>query len=144
MLTTVRLVIPGDPQGKGRPNYSRKIRKMHTPKRTSQYEQLVEILYRQACGNEQFPKGVPLDMRIKAYFPIARSNSKKLQVQKLCGEVRPTVTPDWDNIGKIVCDALNGVAYYDDCQIVDAQVRKFYSDRPRVEITITKVKENQP
>ena len=43
---------------------------------------------------------------------------------------------DWDNIGKIVCDSLNGIAYHDDVQIVDAQVRKFYGETPRVVVTI--------
>ena len=54
----------------------------------------------------------------------------------MTGAIRPTVKPDWDNIGKIVADALNKIAYYDDAQIVDSQTRKFYSDRPRVEILI--------
>lgn len=44
--------------------------------------------------------------------------------------------PDFDNIGKIVCDSLNNIAYHDDAQIVDAQVRKFFSDDPRVVVTI--------
>jgi Holliday junction resolvase RusA-like endonuclease len=33
---------------------------------------------------------------------------------------------DWDNLGKSVCDAINGVVYVDDSQIVGATVRKFY------------------
>ena len=50
--------------------------------------------------------------------------------------IRPIVKCDWDNIGKIVCDALNGIAYHDDKQVVDGQVRKFYSEQPRVVVTI--------
>lgn len=38
-----------------------------------------------------------------------------------------------------VYDALNGVAWYDDNAIVDTQVRKFYSDTPRVEVFIRAV-----
>lgn len=37
---------------------------------------------------------------------------------------------------KLVYDALNGVAWHDDNAIVDTQVRKFYSDIPRVEVFI--------
>lgn len=33
-------------------------------------------------------------------------------------------TPDWDNLGKLVSDALNKVAYKDDAQIVSGTVRK--------------------
>ena len=50
--------------------------------------------------------------------------------------IRPMKKPDFDNIGKIVCDALNDIAYHDDAQIVDAQVRKFFSDDPKVVVTI--------
>lgn len=39
-----------------------------------------------------------------------------------------------DNCIKIIADALNKIAYHDDTQIVDCQVRKFYSDDPRVEV----------
>ena len=50
--------------------------------------------------------------------------------------IRPTKKVDSDNCIKIVADSLNKVAYYDDAQIVDCQFRKFYSDTPRVVITI--------
>lgn len=53
--------------------------------------------------------------------------------------IRPTRKPDFDNIGKIICDALNGIAYRDDAQIVDALVRKFYSDTPRVIVEISDI-----
>ena len=35
---------------------------------------------------------------------------------------------DWDNLGKLVSDALNGVAYIDDSQIQGCVVRKHYPD----------------
>lgn len=50
--------------------------------------------------------------------------------------IRPTVKPDLDNVAKLIYDALNGVAWHDDNAIVDTQVRKFYSDNPRVDVTI--------
>ena len=55
--------------------------------------------------------------------------------------IRPIKKPDWDNIGKVVADSLNQVAYRDDAQVVDSQVRKFYSRQPRVEVTIQTAKE---
>lgn len=42
-------------------------------------------------------------------------------------------------IRKLIYDALNGVAWYDDNAIVDTQVRKFYSDTPRVDVFIRAV-----
>ena len=51
-------------------------------------------------------------------------------------EIRPMKKPDNDNIVKVVQDALNQIAYRDDVQIVDCQLRKFYSENPRVVVTI--------
>ena len=48
----------------------------------------------------------------------------------------PEKTVSYENLVKIVCDSLNNIAYHDDAQIVDAQVRKFFSDDPRVVVTI--------
>ena len=48
-----------------------------------------------------------------------------------------------DNVVKIVADSLNQIAYRDDTQIVDCQCRKFYSDNPRVEVTIKEVKSDE-
>ena len=38
----------------------------------------------------------------------------------------PTVKPDSDNVEKAVKDALNGVAWVDDCQVVTTFVTKEY------------------
>ena len=34
-------------------------------------------------------------------------------------------TPDWDNLGKPVSDALQGIAFKDDRQVVDAHVARY-------------------
>ena len=52
----------------------------------------------------------------------------------LNGELLPAKKPDIDNIAKTVLDALNSVAYRDDTQVVELQLRKQYSEKPRVEI----------
>ena len=44
--------------------------------------------------------------------------------------------PDNDNIVKVVQDALNEVAFHDDVQVVDCQLRKFYSENPKLVVTI--------
>jgi len=52
----------------------------------------------------------------------------------LMGFARPKKKPDCDNIAKIICDALNGIVYHDDSQVVDLEIRKYYSDEPKVKI----------
>lgn len=69
-------------------------------------------------------------------MPIPKSTPKYKRPDMITGKTRPTVTPDWDNIGKLVCDALNGVAYDDDKVICEAAVYKKYSETPKTEITV--------
>lgn len=40
----------------------------------------------------------------------------------------PTLKPDADNIAKVVCDALNSIAYKDDKQITCLTVDKVWAD----------------
>jgi crossover junction endodeoxyribonuclease RusA len=50
---------------------------------------------------------------------------------------RPLRCGDLDNVQKLVCDALNGIAWHDDKQLVEIVARRF-DDRanPRVELTV--------
>lgn len=102
------------------------------------YENLVKMEYKAQAGL-QFPDDAMLSVRIFAYLSIPKSVSKKKRTAMLEGLIRPTKKPDHDNIGKIVCDALNGIAYRDDAQIVDSLVRKFYSDKPCVLVEISDI-----
>ena len=54
----------------------------------------------------------------------------------ISGALLPAKKPDLDNVAKIVCDALNGVAYKDDAQVVKLTVHKRYSERPEVAVEI--------
>ena len=136
-----KFTIPGHPVGKGRPKFSTVCGHVstYTPAKTANYEALVKYGYQSQCRGIKFEKKVPVDVRIVAYFAIPSSESKKRAAMMRAHIIRPTVKPDYDNIGKVVCDALNGIAYYDDAQVVDAQVRKFYDDNPRVVVTIREV-----
>ena len=55
------------------------------------------------------------------------------------GVRRPTKKPDIDNVEKIILDALNGIAYDDDKQVVEEASSKLYSDVPRVEIEVYEI-----
>ena len=78
----------------------------------------------------------PLRMQLIAWLMILKSTSKKKA--KLMEEriIRPDKKPDWDNLGKVVSDALEGLAYKNDSQIVTGIIHKYYSVRPRLEIEI--------
>ncbi|OMD02745.1 RusA family crossover junction endodeoxyribonuclease, partial [Paenibacillus odorifer] len=52
------------------------------------------------------------------------------------GDILPVTKPDADNYLKGVKDALKGIIWKDDSQVVDAFVRKRYSAQPRIEVKI--------
>lgn len=137
----VQFSIHGEPQGKGRPRFS--TYKGHvttrTPDETVVYENLIKMEYMRQVGRFKFPDESMVDVRIYAYFGIPKSVSKRRRQEMLDGTIRPTKKPDFDNIGKVVCDSLNGLAYHDDAQVVDAQVRKFYSEDPKVIVSISDI-----
>lgn len=139
----VMFTIPGPPKGKARPRIVRNHGKVHsyTPDATAAYEELVRIKYLQAEGGAIKLQG-PIEILIFAGFPIPKSASKRKREQMLRGEVLPAKKPDCDNICKIICDALNGIAYRDDAQIVEAYVRKAYVGGPgETTVTLTEIEE---
>lgn len=150
----ISFTVYGEPKGKGRPRVSlRKYRgadgtekafsQAYTPKDTVSYENLVKAEYTSQCGEAMFPDKQMLDMRIQAFYSIPQSASKKMRERMLSHEVRPVKKPDSDNIIKIIADSLNKIAYHDDSQIVDVMFRKFYSEKPRVVVTIKSVERGE-
>ena len=133
----ITFTVEGEPVGKARPRFNpRTGSKPHTPAKTVSYERLIQWEYLRQCKNYRFPDGTPLRLDIVAYYGIPKSESKKRQEAMAKGYLRPTKKPDYDNVQKIVGDALNQVAYKDDSQIVDSRVQKFWSYTPRITVTI--------
>lgn len=131
--------IPGEPCGKGRPRAfklpSGQIR-MHTDQKTESYEAKVAGLYRANCGNRlPDPDRPAFAVHITAFFAMPKSASNKRRAAMLGSPC--TKKPDFDNIGKVVCDALNGLAWVDDSQVTRCTVRKVWSESGRVEVVIT-------
>ena len=58
----------------------------------------------------------------------------------LDGKELPLKKPDIDNIVKVVADALNGVAYHDDTQIVMVVAKKVYSLLEGLDVTVEEYK----
>ena len=131
----VQFTIPGEPKGKGRPRF-KKTGKTYTPTPTAEYEEMVRWEYASQCENYRFPDDCGVSMYIDAHFAIPKSASEEKKQLMFEGDIKPTKKPDVDNILKIIADSLNGVAYKDDAQIVEAHISKWYSDCPGVTVTL--------
>ena len=138
---TITFAVPGSPQGKMRPRVVKRgnFVQTYTPDKTVNYENLVKLMYGQEAKGRVFDREKSLRVLIVALYDIPQSTSKKRAELMRIGEIRPTKKTDLDNIAKIICDALNGVAYHDDAQVVDLKVVKYYSDTPCVTVTIEEV-----
>lgn len=133
--------VPGMPQGKARARtfYNPKLGRSQsiTPEKTVLYENLIKQCFASKNAKGWFEKE-PLEMEITARFPVLKSMSKKDKKAAENYEIFPTKRPDADNIAKVICDALNGVAYHDDTQIIRLDIIKVYtSGQPYVGVKIT-------
>lgn len=128
--------VPGAPMGKQRPRHNRYTNATYTPAKTKIREEEIALYYRKKYGGQKFPKESYLELTVRAFVPIPKSASNAVKEKMRLFVIRPTVKPDCDNILKLVADALNGIAYDDDKQIVKMTVTKGYSEIPRTEIRI--------
>lgn len=110
----------------------------YTPKDIVEYSNFVKMSFINAypAWNIQDFADKPLKAEISVYMPMPKSFSKVKQEQALKGLLRPTVKPDCDNIAKNINDALNGIVYPDDKQIVSLTVNKYYSENEFVKVCV--------
>ena len=120
---TIAFEVPGNPQPKQRPRVvtscsGRSV--AYTPRRTRFWELSVAHEARQ-CLPE------PLEGPLSVSLAFFRGDKRRC---------------DLDNLAKAVLDGLNGIAYHDDAQIVELNLRReFDRERPRVEIEIRPVEQ---
>ncbi len=145
--------IPGTPRGKARPRSTarivgygpdaRAIVTVYSDPEMVAAEKEIARLYRIAVGSlYKTNPGIrptitgPVQIKIVAVFAMPASWPRK--TQRIMGPetIWHRGTPDVDNIGKLICDSLNKVAWVDDGQIAVMSIGKRYGDPERVEVTI--------
>lgn len=134
------ITIPIKPVPKGRPRATictkRGRVKFYTPKATADYERAIAETWKQATKNFKYDREQPLYVNLVFGLPIAKSTPKYKAEQMAQGIIRHTKKPDADNLAKAVMDALNGVAWEDDSQVVKVSIFKEYAKEPYVYIYI--------
>ena len=120
--------IPGEPVGKGRPRayrYANTVR-MHTPKKTANYENKVALFAMSELRGQRMDPDAPYRVTIQAKFAMPKSWSQKKRAEM--DGTACLKKPDADNLAKSVCDGLNGVIWKDDSQVFDIRVVKRWAD----------------
>lgn len=132
----ITFTVPMQPVGKARPRVVGRGMRAHafTPKRTRDAEAQITTAAIQAMGREK-PLDGALGLVVVAIFAIPKSWTRAQRA----APPPHTGRPDADNLLKLVADAMNGVCYADDCQVIDARVIKRYGERPEVRIQLEEI-----
>lgn len=135
----IQLIVYGEPVAQGRPRFARRGNFVTTydPKKSRDYKDTVYSI-----AVEKRPDNLlegPLSVKIKAFKGIPKSFSKKKMADAEAGILLPVTKPDCDNYAKGVKDALKGVIWRDDSQVVRLVIEKMYSAIPRLEVEISEV-----
>jgi len=122
-----RIVFPKDP--KKRPFVHR-----YPDPDTEAYEKMIAQYARLRMGR-RLPTRKPVSVVIWAFRAVPKSWSIRDREAALSGRILPTPKPDADNHSKVK-DALKGIVWIDDAQVVDDHCYKRYSERPRWQIEV--------
>lgn len=150
MSAPIVILAPGQPVALGRPRSQvitdRKgqpvksanghfVVKHYTPDKSHDYQSQVRWLAKGAMRGRKPLEG-PLRLFLDMRFRLLLSKSQRWQRAALAGEIRPVARPDASNVLKGIEDALNGICWIDDSQIVSGSWEKRYALEPCVVITI--------
>lgn len=121
----IEFTIPGDVVPWARAGSHGKIR--FTPKPQANYMVALKLTCSAAMRGRP-PLSGPIMLDVQATYPWPKSMTARKRQQP--GSQWRTSRPDLDNVGKIIADALNAVAWLDDSQICCTTLRKLYGDMP--------------
>ena len=133
-MARVAFTVPGRPKGKARHRTTRSGR-TYTPAKTAAAEREIAQLFRIAARSLPLMTGA-VSLSVEAVFRVPKSWSAKGRANALAGDVPFDGKPDADNILKLVMDALNGVAWVDDCQVHPGPPVRRYGEPERVEVIV--------
>lgn len=119
------IIINTRPVPKQRPRLSKFA--VYTPKKTTDYENLIAYEWKKKFKNLILKGAVKLDLLF--CFKKAKTCKKTFHTQR----------PDIDNLEKAVLDGLNKVAFVDDCQIIELNSKKVFFGTDAVLIEITEL-----
>ncbi len=138
-MLTLEFFVPGPPVGKGRPRLSARggFARAYTPAKTRQAEAEIASVASVAMGGRP-PSESPVAVGIVAVHPVPQSWTKARKLAAMSGELVPA-RPDLDNVGKAVLDAMNGITYADDVQVIRLTLEKEFGAVPGVHVVVREI-----
>jgi Holliday junction resolvase RusA-like endonuclease len=140
MPNIIHFKISGHPTGKGRPRTARMKNGMtvnYTPQKTRDAEN--SFISQALPHKPQFPFMNAVGVRLEIIFPVPKSYTRIQREKIATGELYPEKKPDIDNVIKLAQDAMNGIFYLDDKQVVVSNVTKVYGDAPGIKVWLWEV-----
>jgi len=137
MTMMITFKVDGDPVGKQRARYAKRgnFVQTYTPDKTRNYESSIKEAAIEAMGSSECLE-TPVNLYLYIRAPIPKSLPKKRLEACLNGSEKPIKKPDASNVLKSVEDAMNGVVYKDDSQIVNIHVTKVYSSQSGIDVCV--------
>lgn len=86
----------------------------------------------------------PVKVDYAFYLPIPKSTSWIKQEQMIIGLIHHVKKPDLDNLAYVVTNAMKGIIYKDDSQIVFKTERKLYGKTPHIVVKVESADEMYP
>lgn len=141
MKRYLKIVIPGKPIAKKRPQFARrgKFTTTYNDQESEESKFMFHLMRQLPDGFKPFDREIPLFLDCVFFMPIPKSTSKKKRAQMISGELMHTKKPDWDNLIKFTKDCCNEIVWHDDSQIAYGRGRKLYGENPRTLIFINKL-----
>ncbi len=86
----------------------------------------------------------PISIDITFYFVPPKSTSGVKKRQMLNGVIHHIKKPDGDNCAYLITNALKGIIYHDDAQIIDECIHKRYGPVAKTVIKVIPIEEISP
>lgn len=135
--------IMGEPVAQGRPRAGKSFAGntvLYDPIKSRNFKQYVSMVASQHAPRKLIAGPIHLSVDIYRATPKKYQTKPKQELIEK-GLLLPTTKPDVDNYVKGVKDGISKIIWQDDSQIVNLNVRKFYSMTPRVVVHISYLEE---
>ena len=132
--TTYKFILYIEPEATPRPRYSKRFHTFYVAGSKDNgkfFKEIMKIL------NDLPVIITPTKINIETYLPMPKNMTR---IEKYFAELKlisAIGNPDWDNLAKTYCDMIQHGLLLNDNLIFSGKCEKYYSIKPRVEITIS-------